>query len=106
MIIDHGRTVAAGTVAELMGRAAGSARPVRISLERPLAADARLAATPAAILDDARTAVTASVTDVGHELSDLLRAIAGAGGKVSDVAMTGTSLQDVFIAVTGRELRE
>jgi hypothetical protein len=46
------------------------------------------------------------VTDVGAELTTLLGRLAAAGVRIVDVKLTGATLHDVFIALTGRELRE
>jgi ABC-2 type transport system ATP-binding protein len=104
VIIDHGKTVASGTLRELIGETLGAARGLTIVLERPLAAGAALPAGVA--LDEERRLLRTSVNDVGRELADLLRRVGEAGGQVSDVELTGATLQDVFITLTGRELRE
>jgi ABC-2 type transport system ATP-binding protein len=104
VIIDHGRTVASGTVRELMGSALGTARTATVTLDRPLPPDAPLPGE--ATLDTERRAIRAQVHDVGPDVSDLLRRVSAAGGEVTDVSLSGATLQDVFIALTGRELRE
>jgi hypothetical protein len=50
--------------------------------------------------------VTAQVRDVGPEAGLLLAAVSAAPAEVVDVSLAGSTLQDVFIALTGRELRE
>jgi hypothetical protein len=50
--------------------------------------------------------MTAQVPDVGRDAGRLLSLVADAGGEVIDVALAGATLQDVFISLTGRELRE
>jgi ABC-2 type transport system ATP-binding protein len=103
VIIDHGKIVAAGTVAELMTSAGGGSRTIRVTLRNPLSHAVELRGIT---IDDSRTDLSAATTDVGRDLAELLRAVAAAGGSVTNVAMAGATLQDVFIALTGRELRE
>jgi ABC-2 type transport system ATP-binding protein len=104
VIIDHGRIVAAGTLPELTGQSSGRDRSVRLTLGHPWPEG--VAAPNGVTVEDGRVALTAHVTHVGRDLSAVLSAVAGAGGDVTNVALTGESLQDVFIALTGRELRE
>ena len=54
---------------------------------------------------DART-LSADVRSVGRDVARVLDDVAGAGGDVIDVNLAGATLRDVFIALTGRELRE
>jgi ABC-2 type transport system ATP-binding protein len=104
VIIDHGKIVAAGTLHHLVATTLGAARTLTLSLAQPLPAGA---AVPAgAVLDESRRVIRAQVQDVGREASGLIAAATAAGAEVVDVAVAGSTLQDVFIALTGRELRE
>lgn len=105
VIIDRGKIVAAGTLAELIGRTAGAGRTVRISWTGALSRHAAFD-RPDVVLDEDRTALSARVSDVGRDVAELLAVVARHGGHVSDVGLRGASLQDVFIELTGRELRE
>jgi ABC-2 type transport system ATP-binding protein len=104
VIIDHGRTVGDGTLAELVTATLGRTRQVTVALARPIAAGSSLP-TGATLSTDGR-AVTLPVGDVGRELPAALAQVSAAGGEIADVAMAGRNLQDVFMALTGRELRE
>ena len=104
VIIDHGKIVAGGTLRELVTTTLGAAKTLTLTLASPLPAQS--AVPPGGTLDESRRVIKAQVHDVGRETSQLLSAVAGAGGEVVDVAVAGSTLQDVFIAVTGRELRE
>jgi ABC-2 type transport system ATP-binding protein len=104
VIIDQGRTVASGTVAELLQASGGGGRTLRLSLAQPLAEGAALPEN--AFVDDDRRTLTAHVDQVGRDVPALLAALTAAGADVSDMALAGASLQDAFIALTGRELRE
>jgi ABC-2 type transport system ATP-binding protein len=102
VIIDHGRVIAGGTLAELVERTVGRHRLVTLRLDAPIAAVPAGAEADAA---DARL-VRARVEDVARDLPALLAAVASAGGAIQDVDVRGPSLQSVFIHLTGRELRE
>ncbi len=98
-IVDHGRLVAEGTVRELLAAHAGRERTVRITTDRapeslPRGAEWR----------DGH--VEARVADVGEELASLLHALRAAGVAIDDVAVERRGLQDVFLKLTGKELRE
>ena len=102
VIIDRGRIVAAGAVGDLVRQTLGGARTLTVTLARPLDT-----AAPAGLrLDPSGRRLTADVRDVASEVPVLLARAAGAGGEVVDVDLGSATLQDVFIALTGRELRE
>jgi ABC-2 type transport system ATP-binding protein len=101
VIIDHGRTVAAGTLAELTARTFGEQHTVTARLARP-------AAGPIAGFagGDGATELQATVRDLGDELPALLRSLSEAGCEVQDLQVRRPSLAGVFLALTGKELRE
>jgi ABC-2 type transport system ATP-binding protein len=88
VIIDHGKAVASGTVHELLGKHAGASRAVTV------------------LFADNRPSIRVPVVDIGPDLAGLLTQLSGAGARISDVQLESRSLQDVFIALTGRELRD
>jgi ABC-2 type transport system ATP-binding protein len=100
LIIDHGKVVASGTLAELVAQTVGSERLVTITLDQAPAA-------PIAGFQghDGGRRLEAPVADVAADLPRLIRA-AEAGGRILDVQVRAPSLQSVFIHLTGRELRE
>jgi len=103
VIIDHGKIAASGTVNELIQTTLGSARTLKITLASPWPPDRT---PPAGVqVADART-LSADVRSVGRDVARVLDDVAGAGGDVIDVNLAGATLRDVFIALTGRELRE
>ncbi|HMN95378.1 MAG TPA: ABC transporter ATP-binding protein [Phycisphaerales bacterium] len=101
VVIDHGRAVAEGTVAELVARTVGRHHEVVIRLEQPLPRGI----APALIRLDA-TAVGARIADVAEELPPLLDSLVRAGCTIVDVHLSAPTLHAAFIALTGRELRE
>jgi ABC-2 type transport system ATP-binding protein len=107
-IIDGGRIVALGTPSELEAATPGS-DTLHIDLERPL---------PDVLLDRLRalpgvrelalsgTALTIRVDGGARLLPNVITAIHDSGFTITDASMTRISLEDVFIAITGRSLRD
>lgn len=100
VIIDHGKTIADGTLDQLVAKTIGRARKVTFVLDQPLAGRVN------GKLQQDGTAVHAQVEDVAGELPAMLATIHNAGGRVNDVRVESPSLHAVFIHLTGRELRE
>ena len=110
VIIDHGKVIAAGTMAELVDQTVGRYRLVTLRLDAPLDADAARLLPPATApaidpADDAHRARRACATSRWN-CRRCSSAFARAGRPVDDVEVRGPSLQSVFIHLTGRELRE
>jgi linearmycin/streptolysin S transport system ATP-binding protein len=104
VIIDHGRIVAAGTLGELIEQAIGGPRTIRATLAAPWPAG--LPTPEGVTLDAGRRVASTAGGATTDGLVRLVTAIKAAGAEVRDLAIGGGSLQDVFIALTGRELRE
>jgi ABC-2 type transport system ATP-binding protein len=107
VIIDHGRAIAQGTLAELVDQTVGRHRLVTLRLDAPLPEGQTVVGDAASIGDTGdATSVRARLHDVALELPLLLDRVRQAGRTVEDVDVRGPSLQAVFIHLTGRELRE
>jgi ABC-2 type transport system ATP-binding protein len=109
VILDHGKVIASGTMAELVEQTVGRYRLVTLRLDAPLDGEIALALDGSDATDgDAgdNRVVKARMRDVAAELPPLLDRIRLAGRCVDDVEVRGPSLQSVFIHLTGRELRE
>ncbi|MBP8274695.1 MAG: ABC transporter ATP-binding protein [Acidobacteria bacterium] len=104
VIIDHGRIVASGTMAELVAQAMGRARVLAMHLGEPLADAVTL--PDGCVTDEHRVVIRANVQDIARDVPARLAEVAALGAAVRGMDVTGASLQDVFIALTGRELRE
>ena len=107
-IIDHGEMVAIGTPEELVS---GISRGIRllvtlqqgaedISLESVRA----MAGVQSADLDE-RGTLTVEVSS-GRVLVELVRALDDMGADLGDLRTERPSLEDVFLSVTGREMRD
>ncbi len=103
-VIDHGVGLASGTLPELVTHAGLAGRRVRVALERPLAATDAVPAGFARSDDGAE--LSAGIGDVPAELPVLLAALQRSGLGVRDLDVRGADLQAVFLALTGKELRE
>ena len=109
VIIDHGAVIADDTAADLKSRLAGD----RVAVTVP-AGDAdeavRIAAGHGADLEHVRHAGEVRIglrTDRGSRvLPALITALVSAGIPVSDAGLTVPTLDDVFLNLTGRSLRE
>ena len=106
-IMDHGRIVALDTPAGLKA----SVGAVRVAT-RVLAGEAeplreRLAAVPGVteVRVDGHTARVYASRATGL-VGELVAAVAAGGGEVTDLSAVETSLETVFLTLTGRELRE
>ena len=104
VIVDHGKAIASGTLAELVSASLGASRVAVIRTSRALASPAAMPAG-VEISDDGRT-LRAGVDAGGGNLPELTRLAALHGGGIDDISLHGARLQDVFINLTGRDLRE
>jgi ABC-2 type transport system ATP-binding protein len=105
LIIDHGKIVAAGTPAELKRRIAGEL----VTFEVDDVARAR------ALLAERSEARDVTATDAGVRITvdrgdtqalPLMRALDDAGLRVTSLHVARPTLDDVFLALTGRSLRD
>ena len=103
-IIDHGRVIAEGTAAELVQTHLGSSREALIQsakVSSSLEASLRLRA---AVFDDG--IIRVPVTQVAHELKTLLGDFEREGVAIEHITIRTPTLEDVFLHLTGRGLRE
>ena len=108
LVIDSGRIVAAGTPDQLKSQVGGDVLTVTVSRADQVGEVARLvgalsgAETPQ-VLDDR---VTGRVPHGGSALVQLVRELDAAGITVAGIESRRPSLDDVFLSLTGRSLRE
>jgi ABC-2 type transport system ATP-binding protein len=104
-VVDHGRIIAQGTPAELI---AGLKAPHFIEFaSEPPVADDLLAAIPGIgerRLRDGRWLLAAP--NLAQAVPALLEALERAGARLLSLSTHRSTLEDVFIALTGRELRD
>ena len=104
-IIDHGRIIAEGTKEDLVRSTLGAAQTVSIETDTaiPQAVRDSLARFGAAVDG---TKVRASVEDPAVQIRELLQIFHDQGIRIRDLALKSATLEQVFLHLTGRELRE
>ena len=107
-IVDHGRVIALGTPAELIA-SLGAAQVVAFALEEGAVGlgPAELRALPGVrdvITEDGQTQLIAS--EVHVTVPALLGALAARDARLSLLTTHGATLEDVFVRLTGRHLRD
>jgi ABC-2 type transport system ATP-binding protein len=107
MVIDHGSIVASDTPDALKRQVSGDLIALTMSTE----ADAAAAATTLATVAEGDVTtdgllVSARVRDGGRAMPDLLRALDAAGASLQSIEVRRPTLDDVFLTMTGRSLRE
>jgi ABC-2 type transport system ATP-binding protein len=109
VIIDHGKVIANDTVHGLY-RLLPASRSVVLGMDGPPVAESLLAglATLPGVFAVRRAAngISMETEDFGMRLSLVLEHIAGKGVQVTSVETGQTSLEDVFITLTGHALRD
>ncbi|MFG6442881.1 ABC transporter ATP-binding protein [Roseateles sp. LKC17W] len=102
VIVDHGRVVASGTQAQLFARLPAVQR-LRVEIDGE-PDEVALQGLPDVTRSGQRLEI--AVADVGHDTSALLAALAQRGVAVRGLATARATLEDVFLALTGRQLRD
>ena len=100
-ILDRGALVASGSLAELVAGTVGNDRRVVLALDPPA-----LGALDGFELESGGRRAAARVRDVGAELPALLNRVERAGHRVEDVEVHRQGLHEVFLHLTGKDLRE
>jgi ABC-2 type transport system ATP-binding protein len=104
-IIDHGRIIASGTRDELVRSTLGTDQAVAVEGETPVADALReKLERMGAKVDGTRVSVVA--TDPPRQIRELLEAFHAENAGVRDLTLKHASLEEVFLNLTGRELRE
>lgn len=101
VIMDAGRSIASGTVEELVAETVGNQAALMLEVEGTLSQDH----FDDNVCCDGST-VTAKLQDVVDELPRLLADVQRAGGHVLQVDVRRPGIAEVFMHLTGRDLRE
>jgi ABC-2 type transport system ATP-binding protein len=102
VVIDHGRVVASGTQAQLFALLpAAQTLHIEIDGEPDDAALQGLAG-----VKRVGQRLDAQLADIGRDAAALLAALAQRGVRVRGLASARATLEDVFLALTGRQLRD
>lgn len=104
-IIDHGRVIAEGTRDRLVRETLGTNQALSIEAEKPVGERLRAALTASgATVDGAK--VQASVQDPPRQIREMLEIFHREGAAIRDLTLKSVTLEEVFLHLTGRELRE
>jgi ABC-2 type transport system ATP-binding protein len=105
VIVDHGRAIATGTPSELKGRAGRDRVEIRVRSFGDLSAAADVL-VPLGVeepsVDEPNRRVTVGVECGTDRLSDAIRILAERGIDIDDVGLRRPTLDEVFLALTGR----
>ena len=106
-IVDAGRVIAIGSPRELQERSATKST-IEITLERPLAATdlPRWPEATQSMLSDDRRRLTVTSARPAKTLVEVVKWIDAQNLGLEDVRLTRPTLEDVFIELTGKRLRE
>jgi ABC-2 type transport system ATP-binding protein len=110
-IIDHGKLIAQGTVAELKSQL-GARDALQLTGDFPAettkAAIESLANKIAdiEILNQEDNSLMLTLSSASQHLPVIFEAVAGAGGRVSETSLRSPNLETLFLLLTGKELRE
>ena len=105
VIVDHGHTIAEGTPAELKRQVGGNVIEVRTQRRDQLATIADALARldhGRAHIDEATRRVTVGIDSAGDGLRAAVGALEAAGVEFDDIALRQPTLDEVFLALTGR----
>jgi ABC-2 type transport system ATP-binding protein len=104
VIVDHGRTLATGSPAELRQRVGGNVIEVHARRERLPSVAAALAriGDSEPDVEHATRRVTVGVAERFEGLLAAARALEGAGIDVDEIALRQPTLDEVFLALTGK----
>ncbi len=100
-ILDRGRTIASGTLDELVGEIVGAGPRVSLTIDTPLPNEPE----GAEVGDGGRT-LRFELRDVSRDLPPILEELRRAGRRIDGIQVEKPSLRTVFLQLTGRELRE
>jgi ABC-2 type transport system ATP-binding protein len=105
VIVDHGKVVAQGTPAELVARFGGS-QVIEFQARPPLSEDVARALPGCSEVRSRNGTVQLSVHGLPETLPALLRAVEVAGSTLVQLTTHAPTLDDVFLHLTGRSLRD
>jgi ABC-2 type transport system ATP-binding protein len=106
LIIDHGKIVAEGTPAELKRRVSGDVVTLEIAGDVERARQAIAAHPDVRDITGGGASVRLTVDHGERILVELVKVLADAGATLTAVQLARPTLDDVFLTVTGRSLRE
>jgi len=105
VIIDHGHVVASGTLTELYA-ALPAAQTLQVDVEGDIEIGVLVSIPGVKRAQKSGERVTLAIDDLTRDGCGVLQALAAAGCKVRHISSDRGNLEDVFLALTGRQLRD
>jgi ABC-2 type transport system ATP-binding protein len=105
VIIDHGHVVASGTLTELYA-ALPAAQTLQVDVEGDIEIGVLASIPGVKRAQKSGERVTLAIDDLTRDGCGVLQALAAAGCKVRHISSDRGNLEDVFLALTGRQLRD
>ena len=105
VIIDHGHVVASGTLTELYA-ALPAAQTLQVDVEGDIEIGVLVSIPGVKRAQKSGERVTLAMDDLTRDGCGVLQALAAAGCKVRHISSDRGNLEDVFLALTGRQLRD
>lgn len=100
-IIDEGKIIAEGSPAEIQARTLGETK-ITVRCEKPVEGEV----PEGVVLSEDRRTMSATSASAARRLSELLRWVDEKGWGLEDIALKKPTLEDVFIELTGKRLRD
>lgn len=105
-IVDHGRIIAEGTLKEITSLA-GEVDIITLDASGPIERiENAISETTGVIQVRDDRPITITCVDAGKILTEIVTVISESGIKIKEINVKSPSLEDVFIKLTGRSLRE
>ena len=111
-IIDHGKLIAQGSVAELRAKL-GARDVLQLTGHFPveptkqaISALIERGNTDLEFLSQEEDSITLSLSQASQHLPAIFEAVAGTGGRVTETSLRSPNLETLFLLLTGKELRE
>ena len=105
IIVDHGRVIAQGKRDDLVREHVGHAQELSITADRYMEPALREKLSPFGAAMNG-TVAKIRITSAADQIADVLSIYRSENAHVTDLALTSPGLEAVFLALTGRELRE
>ena len=107
IVMDQGKTIADGTLDELVDQTVGASRIVQLRIDQPLVQPIRSKSNLHDLIGNpGDTLITTRIHDVSTELTRLVDSVGEEGYLVRDVEVRSPSLHHVFLHLTGHDLRD
>jgi len=107
VIIDHGRTIATGSPAELKRRIGANVIEVHVRSDdelAPVAQSLRGLGQGEVQVDKASRRLSLRVQSTGQDLVDALGSVQSTGVEIEDIGLRQPNLDEVFLALTGKDI--